>query len=94
MDVNGSEQGRQKRNPSIAYPLDQPAVHLSPHSLLFLSLPFPSLPATDAAAAAAAAAAFLSASSLPLPFRCLDPHRYLDGRTKAANRKPNNLGHF
>ena len=42
MDVNGSEQGRQKRNPSIAYPLDQPAVHLSPPSSFFrfLFLPF------------------------------------------------------
>lgn len=39
-----------------------------------------------------------SLPSSPLPssslFRRLDPHRYLDGRTNAANRKPNNLGHF
>lgn len=36
----------------------------------------------------------LSLSLLSPPFQRLDPHRYLDGRTNAANRKPNNLGHF
>lgn len=81
MDVNGSERRRQKRNPSIAYPLDQPAVHLPP-SLSSASFSFPWL------------LLLFSWPLVPLPFRCLNPHRYLDGRTKAANRKPNNLGHF
>lgn len=59
---------------------------------------FNGLSARPASCSSFSLSLFLPSLSPPLPFsssfRRLDPHRYLDGRTNAANRKPNNLGHF
>lgn len=89
--IQRASNGRQRLEARKAKEKSFNSLSAWPASWPFSSSLYPSFPFIPRHSSRSLFLCPLVPASIPL---CLDPHRYLDGRTKAANRKPNNLGHF